>query len=86
MKYVQIATESLSLVKYLPQHPLGEQTWTRLMFSEIERNTLIDSMSAEMANLHDRLNDFLLDRDPSDADDEVATLLRKLQSAMYRLG
>jgi hypothetical protein len=86
LKYVQIATESLSLVKYLPQHPLGEQTWTRLMFSEIERNTLIDSMSAEMANLHDRLNDFLLDRDPSDADDEVATLLRKLQSAMYRLG
>lgn len=85
LKYVHIATESLSLVKYLPQHPLGEETWTRLRFSEIERATLIDSMNVEMASLHDRVNAFLLDRDPSDEDDEVAILLRKLQSAMYRI-
>ncbi|MDM7948284.1 hypothetical protein [Hydrogenophaga sp.] len=85
LKYVHIATESLSLVKYMPQHPLGKETWTRLRFSEIERVTLIDSMNAEMASLHDRMNDFLLDRDPSDEGDEVATLLRKLQSSMYRL-
>lgn len=86
LKYVHIATESLSLVKYIPQHPLGQQTWTRLKFSEIERATLIDSMNAEMSSLHDRVNDFLLHRDPLDEDDQVATLLRKLQSAMYRLG
>lgn len=86
LKYVHIATESLSLVKYLPQNPLGEQTWTLLKFAEIERATLIDSMNAEMANLHDRVNEFLLDRDPSDEDDQIATLLRKMQSAMYRLG
>ncbi len=85
IKYVHIATESLSLVKYLPQHPIGEHTWTSLRFSEIERATLIDSMNAEMACLHARVNDFLLDRDPSDEDDQIATLLRKLQSAMYRL-
>jgi len=85
MKYVHIATESLCLVKYLPQHPLGQETWTRLKFSEIERSALIDSMNSEMASLHDRVNDFLLDRDPGDDSDHIATLLRKLQSAMYQL-
>lgn len=85
LKYIHIATESINLVKYLPQNPLGEQTRTILRFSEIERATLMDSMNAEMAGLHDRVNEFLLDRDPSDEDDQIATLLRMLQSAIYRL-
>ena len=85
LKYVHIATESLSFVKYLPQHPLGQETWTKLKFSEIERATLVDSMNAEMATLHNRVNHFLLDRDPSDEDDKLADLLRKLQGSIYRL-
>lgn len=85
LKYVHIATESLSLVKYLPQNDIGKQTWTLLQFSDIERATLIDSMNAELASLHDRVNEFLRERDPSDTEDQVAILLRKLKSAMYQL-
>jgi len=83
---VHIATEDICFIKYRPTSKAGTQTYTKLQFAEIERSTIIDSVNDDLAALHRRMNDVLARAQNRDSQTELATLLSRLKSNIYRLG
>ncbi|ANH75543.1 hypothetical protein ACS15_4415 [Ralstonia insidiosa] len=82
---VHIATEDICLVKYRPISAEGTQTYAKLQFEDIERSTIMDSVNDDLAALHRRMNDLLAKVQSDDSQKDVARLLGKLKSKIYRV-
>ncbi|OIT12641.1 hypothetical protein BL243_23120 [Ralstonia solanacearum] len=82
---VHIATEDICLVKYRPLSEAGKKTYEKLQFADIERSAIIDSVNDDLAALHRRMNDLLAKVQSDDSQKDLARLLGRLKSKIYRV-
>lgn len=81
--YFHIATEDITIIKYIKKDKPGQCTYAELNFSEIERTTLLNSMSKELSEFTSELGELVSRLAATRQGEKLAELLQTLKSDIY---